>query len=80
LQREQLRDHEERVARMESELDDHRKNVPERGAKALTVQNHKEKDAFMQFEVIFYLFIWYLIWHWKIMTDVKLKISASDKN
>jgi len=51
LQREQLRDHEERVARLENELDDHRKNVPERGAKALTVQNHKEKDAFLQFEV-----------------------------
>jgi hypothetical protein len=52
FQREQLRDHEERVARLENELDDHRKNVPERGAKALTVQNHKEKDAFLQFEVI----------------------------
>jgi len=47
-----LKDHEERVARLESELDDHRKNVPDRGAKSLTVQNHKEKDAFLQYEVL----------------------------
>lgn len=50
-----MRDHEERVARLENELDDHRKHVPERGAKALTVQNHKEKDAFLQFEVHFFI-------------------------
>jgi PH and SEC7 domain-containing protein len=40
------------VARLESELDDHRKHAPERGAKALTMQNHKEKDAFLQYEVV----------------------------
>lgn len=52
-QREQLRDHEDRVNRLEAELDEHRRHPPERGAKALTVQNYKEKDAYLHYEVIF---------------------------
>lgn len=51
LQREQLRDHEERVMRLEAELSEHRKQPPERGAKALNIQNYKEKDAYLNFEV-----------------------------
>lgn len=51
FQREQLRDHEERVMRLEAELNEHRKQPPERGAKALVVQNYKEKDAYLNFEV-----------------------------
>ncbi|KAK9688018.1 Pleckstrin homology domain [Popillia japonica] len=39
--REQLRDHEERVMRLENELDEHRKAPPERGAKSLIVQNYE---------------------------------------
>ncbi|GLV41031.1 Exchange factor for Arf 6 [Carabus blaptoides fortunei] len=49
--REQLRDHEERVMRLEAELGEHRKQPPERGAKALVIQNYKEKDAYLNFEV-----------------------------
>lgn len=46
-----MRDHEERVTRLESELDEHRRHPPERGAKALSVQNHKEKDSYLDHEV-----------------------------
>lgn len=52
-QREQLRDHEERVSKLEAELEEHRRHPPERGAKALTVQNYKEKDAYLHHEVIY---------------------------
>lgn len=49
--REQLRDHEEMVQRLEAELETHRRHIPERGAKALTVQNYKEKDAYLHYEL-----------------------------
>lgn len=48
-----MRDHEDRVNRLETELDEHRRHPPERGAKALTVQNYKEKDAYLHHEVTF---------------------------
>lgn len=48
-----MRDHEDRVNRLEAELDEHRRHPPERSAKALTVQNYKEKDAYLHHEVIF---------------------------
>jgi PH/SEC7 domain-containing protein len=51
LQREQLRDHEERVLRLEAELEEHRKSPPEKGSKSLVVQNYKEKEAYLNFEV-----------------------------
>ena len=51
LQREQLNDHEERVSKLESELDEHRRHPLERGAKSQIVQNYKEKDAFLHHEV-----------------------------
>jgi PH/SEC7 domain-containing protein len=49
--REQLRDHEERVLRLEAELEEHRKSPPEKGSKSLVVQNYKEKEAYLNFEV-----------------------------
>lgn len=51
-----MRDHEERVSRLEAELDEHRRYVPENRAKALTVQNYKEKDAYLHYEVIHFSF------------------------
>ncbi|XP_076251087.1 exchange factor for Arf 6 isoform X5 [Rhynchophorus ferrugineus] len=49
--REQLADHEERVMRLEAMLDEHRKSPPEKGSKSLIVQNYKEKEAYLTFEV-----------------------------
>lgn len=51
MQREQLQDHEEMVLRLEAELEQHRRHTPERGAKALSQQNYKEKDAYLHYEV-----------------------------
>lgn len=39
------------MQRLESELEIHRKHPPERGAKALIIQNYKEKDAYLHYEV-----------------------------
>lgn len=50
-QREQLRDTEERVVRLEAELEEHRKAPPERGSKSLVVQNYKEKEVYLTYEV-----------------------------
>lgn len=49
--REQLADHEERVMRLETTLDEHRKSPPEKGSKSLVVQNYKEKEAYLTFEI-----------------------------
>lgn len=49
--REQLRDHEERVIRLENELEDHRRSPPEKGSKSLIVHNYKEKENYLNFEV-----------------------------
>jgi len=54
--REQLRDHEERVQRLEAELEDHRRHPPERSAKSLSIQNYKEKDVYLHYEVMICLF------------------------
>ncbi|OAD61639.1 PH and SEC7 domain-containing protein 3 [Eufriesea mexicana] len=59
--REQLRDHEERVNKLEAELEEHRRHPPERGAKALTVQNYKEKDAYLHHELKRYKTYAYLL-------------------
>ncbi|XP_076241756.1 exchange factor for Arf 6 isoform X2 [Calliopsis andreniformis] len=59
--REQLRDHEERVSRLEAELEEHRRHPPERGAKALAVQNYKEKDAYLHYELKRYKTYSYLL-------------------
>ncbi|XP_050297414.1 PH and SEC7 domain-containing protein isoform X2 [Anthonomus grandis grandis] len=49
--REQLEDHEERVVRLEAMLEEHRKCPPEKGAKSLIVQNYKEKETYLNFEI-----------------------------
>ena len=51
MKREQLRDHEERVQSLEGELEDHRRHPPDRSAKSLNIQNYKEKDAYLHYEV-----------------------------
>jgi len=59
--REQLRDHEERVQRLEAELEDHRRHPPERSAKSLSIQNYKEKDVYLHFELKRYKTYAYLL-------------------
>ncbi|XP_049821015.1 PH and SEC7 domain-containing protein-like isoform X3 [Aethina tumida] len=49
--REQLADHEERVCRLEATLEEHRKSPPEKGTKSLIVQNYKEKEAYLTYEI-----------------------------
>nr|CAD7262621.1 unnamed protein product [Timema shepardi] len=49
-QRDQLRDHEDRVQRLEAELDDHRRHPPDKNTKSLSIQNYKEKDAYLHYE------------------------------
>ncbi|KAL0281510.1 UNVERIFIED_CONTAM: hypothetical protein PYX00_002478 [Menopon gallinae] len=49
--REQLADHEDRVQKLELALEEHRKNPPDRSAKSLVIQNYKEKDAYLQYEI-----------------------------
>lgn len=39
------------MLRLEAELEQHRRHTPERGAKALSQQNYKEKDAYLHYEV-----------------------------
>nr|CAD7444365.1 unnamed protein product [Timema bartmani] len=48
--RDQLRDHEDRVQRLEAELDDHRRHPPDKNTKSLSIQNYKEKDAYLHYE------------------------------
>ncbi|XP_018568967.1 exchange factor for Arf-6 isoform X3 [Anoplophora glabripennis] len=49
--REQLADHEERVMRLEAMLDEHRRSPPEKGSKSQVVQNYKEKEAYLNYEL-----------------------------
>ncbi|CAH1108088.1 unnamed protein product [Psylliodes chrysocephalus] len=49
--REQLADHEERVMRLGAMLDDHRKCPPEKGSKSQVIQNYKEKEAYLTYEL-----------------------------
>ncbi|KAG5899174.1 hypothetical protein JTB14_029006 [Gonioctena quinquepunctata] len=49
--REQLADHEERVMRLGAMLDDHRRSPPEKGSKSQVVQNYKEKETYLNFEL-----------------------------
>lgn len=37
--------------RLESELEEHRRSPPERNAKSLVVQNYKEREVYLNFEV-----------------------------
>lgn len=54
FQREQLADHEERVMRLEAMLDEHRRSPPEKGSKSQVLQNYKEKETYLNFEVQFF--------------------------
>ncbi|CAH1186769.1 unnamed protein product [Phyllotreta striolata] len=49
--REQLADHEERVMRLGATLDEHRKFPPEKGSKSQMIQNYKEKEAYLTYEL-----------------------------
>ncbi|XP_056634028.1 PH and SEC7 domain-containing protein isoform X1 [Diorhabda sublineata] len=49
--REQLADHEERVMRLGAMLDDHRKSPPEKGSKSQVIQNYKEKETYLTYEL-----------------------------
>ncbi|XP_057331974.1 PH and SEC7 domain-containing protein isoform X3 [Microplitis mediator] len=75
--REQLRDHEERVSRLEAELEEHRRHPPERGAKALTVQNYKEKDAYLHYELKRYKTYSYLLRSRLAFTEVEPSLVES---
>ncbi|GLG96716.1 Spectrin beta chain [Gryllus bimaculatus] len=59
--REQLRDHEERVLKLEAELEEHRKYPPERSAKSLNIQNYREKDVYLHYELKRYKTYAYLL-------------------
>lgn len=49
LQKDQLATHEEKVSQLEANLADHKRaQVPNKG---LPLQNHKEKEAYLQYEV-----------------------------
>ncbi|CAD1475438.1 unnamed protein product, partial [Heterotrigona itama] len=75
--REQLRDHEERVSKLETELEEHRRHPPERGAKALTVQNYKEKDAYLHHELKRYKTYAYLLRSRLAFTEVEASLVKS---
>lgn len=53
LQREQLNDHENRIYRLENELEDHLSKAPEKGAPKRLIHEFVEKENFLQFEVEF---------------------------
>lgn len=57
--RDQLLDHEERVAQLEQELHEHRANPPPSKAKSATVNCYREKDAYLHFEVTVVAFLFY---------------------
>ncbi|XP_049836509.1 PH and SEC7 domain-containing protein isoform X5 [Schistocerca gregaria] len=59
--REQLRDHEERVQRLESQLEEHRRNPPDRSARGLVLHNYREKDAYLHHELKRYKTYAYLL-------------------
>lgn len=61
LQREQLADHEERVTRLEAMLDEHRKSSPDKGCKTQVLQNYKEKESYLNFEVYICTLFFYRI-------------------
>ena len=51
MQKDQLRSHEERVAAVEMELQQHRSTAPEKGAKSRIISEYLEKEAFLEYEV-----------------------------
>ncbi|KAK0098521.1 hypothetical protein PV326_007384 [Microctonus aethiopoides] len=75
--REQLRDHEDRVNRLETDLEEHRRHPPERGAKALAVQNYKEKDVYLHYELKRYKTYSYLLRSRLVFTEVEPSLVES---
>ncbi|XP_044005287.1 PH and SEC7 domain-containing protein-like isoform X2 [Aphidius gifuensis] len=75
--REQLRDQEEKVTRLEAELDEHRRHPPERGAKSLTIQNYKEKDVYLQYELKRYKTYSYLLRSRLAFTEIEPSLVES---
>ncbi|KAK2588283.1 hypothetical protein KPH14_004304 [Odynerus spinipes] len=75
--REQLRDHDERVSRLEAELDEHKRHPPERGAKALAVQNYKEKNAYLCHELKRYKTYAYLLRSRLAFTEIEPSLVES---
>ncbi|KAI4497784.1 hypothetical protein M0802_007110 [Mischocyttarus mexicanus] len=75
--REQLRDHEERVNRLEAELDEHKRHPPEKGAKALAVQNYKEKGSYLYHELKRYKTYAYLLRSRLAFTEVEPSLVES---
>lgn len=52
LQKEQLDSHEVQLAQLDQELNEHKKGpIPSKG---LALQNYKEKESYLQYEVSFY--------------------------
>ncbi|XP_034245374.1 PH and SEC7 domain-containing protein-like isoform X2 [Thrips palmi] len=59
--REQLRDHEERVVRLEAELEDMRKSEKDKSNKSLNSHSHRERDMFLTHELKRYKTYAYLL-------------------
>lgn len=51
MQRDQLTEHELTVERLEKELENHRKQAPDKSSKNLVIQNHHEKETYLSYEV-----------------------------
>jgi len=51
VQKDQLRQHECYLSQIDSDLAEHTRLPPERGAKALVIQNYVEKETYLRFEV-----------------------------
>lgn len=51
LQKDQLKEHERMVEELGNELETHRKHVPDKSAKNIVMQNYKEKEAYLVYEV-----------------------------
>lgn len=50
--------------RLEATLDEHRRSPPEKGSKSQVVQNYKEKEAYLNYEVSCVVVFIYLILKW----------------
>ena len=50
MQKDQLRQHERYLSQIDSDLAEHTRQPPERGAKARIIQDYVEKETYLQFE------------------------------
>lgn len=72
-----MRDQEEKVNQLEAELEEHRRHPPERGAKALSIQNYKEKDVYLHHELKRYKLYTYLLRSRLALTEVEPSLAES---